>query len=110
MWAGCRSWAAIEAMTRGFASELGMHGVRVVCLRADGMPETDTIAEVFGLHAKVMGMNSHKDFEAFMQNMTLLKRFPKLAELADTAVFVASDAASAITGTTINVTCGFVVD
>jgi NAD(P)-dependent dehydrogenase (short-subunit alcohol dehydrogenase family) len=32
--------AAIEAMTRSFAGELGRHGVRVVCLRSDALPET----------------------------------------------------------------------
>lgn len=104
------SWAALEAMTRTFAAELGSSGIRVVCLRSDGMPETDTITEVFGLHAKGAGMPSNKEFQSLMENMTMLKRLPKLSELANTAVFIASDNASAITGTTLNVSCGSVVD
>jgi len=104
------SWAGIEALTRTLAAEVSSHGIRVVCLRADGMPETDTITEVFGLHAKGAGMPSHKEFQGLMESFTLLKRLPKLSEVANTAVFIASDNASAITGTTINVTCGSVID
>jgi NAD(P)-dependent dehydrogenase (short-subunit alcohol dehydrogenase family) len=104
------SWAGIESLTRVLAAEMGSHGVRVVCLRADGMPETDTITTVFGVHAKGAGMPSNKEFQGLMESFTLLKRLPKLSEVADTAVFLVSDKASAITGTTINVTCGSVVD
>lgn len=104
------SWAGIEALTRTLAAETGPIGIRVVCLRADGMPETHTIDTVFGAHAEVAGMPSHKEFQALMESFTLLKRLPTLEELANTAVFIASDKAGAITGTTINITCGSVVD
>jgi len=103
------AWASIEALTRTLAAEMGSQGVRVVCLRADGMPETHTITEVFGLHAKGAGMHSHKEFQSLMESLTILKRLPKLSEVANTAVFMASDSASAITGTVINVTCGSVI-
>jgi len=104
------SWASIEALTRTLAAEMGSNGIRVVCLRADGMPETETITEVFSLHAAGAGMPSHKEFQGLMESYTILKRLPKLSEVANTAVFLASDNASAITGTTINITCGSVVD
>jgi NAD(P)-dependent dehydrogenase (short-subunit alcohol dehydrogenase family) len=104
------AWAGLEALTRTLAAEVGAHGVRVVCLRADGMPETETITTVFGVHASGAGLPSHKEFQGLMENFTLLKRLPRLNELAQTAVFLSSDAAGAITGTTINVTCGSVVD
>lgn len=104
------SWSGIETLTRTLAAEVSTHNIRVVCLRADGMPETHTITEVFGLHAKGAGMPSHKEFQGLMESLTLMKRLPKLQEIANTAVFMASDYASAITGTTINVTCGSVVD
>src|SRR5262245_7351660 len=32
--------AAIESLTMNLAGELGPHGIRVVCLRAEGLPET----------------------------------------------------------------------
>ncbi|MEO8474777.1 MAG: SDR family oxidoreductase [Chryseolinea sp.] len=104
------SWAGIEAFTRTLAAEMGISGIRTVCLRADGMPETQTITTVFGLHAKGAGMSSNKEFQGLMESFTILKRLPMLSELANTAVFMASDKASGITGTTINVTCGSVVD
>src|SRR5205823_2148855 len=104
------AWAAVEALTRTLAAEMGAYGVRVVCLRADGIPETDIITEVFGLHAKGIGMPSHKEFQGLMESFTLLKRLPTLSEVANTAVFMASDNATAITGTAINVTCGSVID
>src|SRR5262249_47562010 len=104
------AWAAIEALTRTLAGEMGAYGVRVACLRADGMPETDTITEVFGLHAKGHGMPSNKEFQGLMESFTLLKRLPALHEVANAAVFMASDNATAITGTVINVTCGSVID
>lgn len=104
------AWSVIEAFTRTLAGELGSHGVRVVCLRPDGIPETGTITEVFGLHAKAYDMPSNKEFQSLMESMTLLKRLPNLAEVANTAAFIASDKASAITGTVINLSCGSVVD
>ena len=104
------AWAAIESLTRSLAAELGSAGVRVVCLRADGMPETNTITEVFGLHAKGAGMPSNKEFQNLMESMTLLKRLPKLSEVANVAVFVASDLANAMTGAVMNVSCGSIVD
>jgi len=104
------AWSAIEAFTRTLAGELGSYGVRVVCLRPAGIPETDTITEVFSLHAKAIGLPSHKEFQSIMESMTLLKRLPTLAEVAKTAAFIASDHASAITGTVINLSCGSIVN
>ncbi|MFI5159962.1 MAG: SDR family NAD(P)-dependent oxidoreductase [Sphingobacteriales bacterium] len=104
------AWSVIESLTRTLAGELGPYGVRVVCLRPDGIPETDTITEVFGLHAQAYGMPSNKEFQSLMESMTVLKRLPNLAEVANTAAFIASDQASAITGTVINLSCGSIVD
>ncbi|MBD9373010.1 SDR family oxidoreductase [Rhizobium sp. ARZ01] len=94
--------AAIEGLSRTLAAELSPHGVRVVCLRPHRILET--IAEHPDLP---MGM---ADFRAFLENMTLLKRLPTLEDVADTAVFLASDRASAITGTVANLTAGCSVD
>jgi len=104
------AWSALEALTRSLAGELGPQGIRVVCLRSDGIPGTDIITEVYGLHAKAIGMPSHKEFQAIMEGQTLLKRLPTLEEVGDTAAFVASDGAGAMTGTVVNLSCGSVVD
>jgi enoyl-[acyl-carrier-protein] reductase (NADH) len=39
-----------------------------------------------------------------------LGRLPKVAEVANAAVLMASDYASAMTGVIANVTCGYIVD
>ena len=41
---------------------------------------------------------------------TLLKRQPNLAEVASTAVFLASDQAGAMTGAIANLSCGLLLD
>lgn len=103
------AWAAIESLTRGLAAELGPQGVRVVCLNAAGMPETTQLSEVYGLHADAHGI-SREAFGALMVDRTLRKRLPTVAEIADVAVFVASDRAGAITGAIANLTGGMVID
>jgi 3-oxoacyl-[acyl-carrier protein] reductase len=40
----------------------------------------------------------------------MLKRFPKLDEVASAAAFAASDGAGAMTGAVMNLTCGSLVD
>ncbi|MGY1944012.1 SDR family NAD(P)-dependent oxidoreductase [Nocardia asiatica] len=103
------AWAAIEALSRGLAAELGPHGVRVVCLNAAGMPESPQISEVYGLHADAYGI-SRDAFRSRVEDRTLRKRLPTIAEIAAVAAFVASDRAAAITGAVANLTGGMVVD
>ena len=94
--------AAIEGLTRTLAAELGPHGVRVVCLRphriSDALPDDPDFPM------------SREQFRDFLENMTLLKRLPTLDDVANTAAFLASDQATAITGTVANLTCGMSVD
>src|SRR5262249_56676460 len=37
------AWAAMEALTRSLSAELASQGIRAVCLRSTGLPETGTI-------------------------------------------------------------------
>jgi NAD(P)-dependent dehydrogenase (short-subunit alcohol dehydrogenase family) len=103
------AWAAIEALSRGLAAELGPHGVRVVCLNAAGMTETAQLSEVYGLHADAYGI-SRDAFEARMADLTLRKQHPTVAEIANVAAFVASDRSSAMTGAIANLTGGLIAD
>ncbi len=101
--------AAIEALCRQLAIEVGTHGVRVVCLRSAGSPDARGLREVFTLHAQEQGIS----LEAFIAQATSsipLQHLPSLAEVANTAVFAVSDYASALTGAVINVTCGQMMD
>ena len=103
------AWAAVEALTRSLSAELGPRGVRAVCLWPNGLPESATIREVYGLHADGAGM-TREEFQAFSEGMTLLGRLPTLAEVANAATFIASDQASAMTGTVANLSGGAIVD
>ena len=88
--------AAVEEFTRALAGEVGPHGVRVVCLRPDALPET------WGPHDEGPAADAYR----YMTDGTALGRMPTLREVADTAAFVASDRASAMTGAIVNLTCG----
>jgi 3-oxoacyl-[acyl-carrier protein] reductase len=101
--------AAIEGLCRQLAGELGPLGIRVVCLRSAGSPDTPGMDEVYELHGAQRGMTGEA-FGAELAQSTLLKRLPMLAEVANVAALMASDRASAMTGTVANVTCGEIVD
>ena len=99
--------AAKEALTRDLSAELAPQGIRVVGLRPHGMPETSTMKEVFD--AKASGM-TWKQFQEYLASTTHPRRVMTLAEAANVAVFVASDKASGMTGTTVNLTMGSLDD
>jgi NAD(P)-dependent dehydrogenase (short-subunit alcohol dehydrogenase family) len=88
--------ACVEALTRSLAGEVGPHGVRVVALRPNLIPET----------APDM---SRRDLEPLLRD-TLTGRLPRLDEVAAAAAFLGSDHAGAITGAVINLTCGAIID
>jgi NAD(P)-dependent dehydrogenase (short-subunit alcohol dehydrogenase family) len=101
--------AAVEALTRGLSAELASHGIRVVGLRPQGMPETGRIKEGFRVYAKEMGITVEQ-FQQSVAARTHGRRLTTLAELTDAAVFMASDKASGMTGTTLNLTMGSLDD
>jgi 3-oxoacyl-[acyl-carrier protein] reductase len=88
--------AAIEDLSRALAGELGPSGVRVVCLRSNAIPEA--------------WASFAPELRAYMEQGCALGRLPTLREVADAAVMMASDRASAMTGTIANLTCGSIMD
>lgn len=101
--------AAKEALTRDLSAELAPHGIRVVGLRPHGMPETSTMREVYDLKAGAMGL-TWEQFQGYLAGTTHPRRVMKLEEVANMATFIASDKASGMTGTTINLTMGSLDD
>jgi len=101
--------AAIEGLSRQLAIELGPKGIRVVTLRSSGSPDTPGVAAAVAEHARAAGV-TREVFEARIAEKTMLKRMPKMAEIANAAVLAASDRASALTAAVINVTCGEIAD
>jgi NAD(P)-dependent dehydrogenase (short-subunit alcohol dehydrogenase family) len=101
--------AAMELLMRSLAAELGPQGVRVLGLWTAAVAETLTAEKIGAVNSN---MKLQEEAVAALVNqigqMTLLKRAPRLAQVADTAAFLASDQAGGITGTIVNVTCGLV--
>jgi len=87
--------AGVVAMTRGLGRELGPQGIRVNAI-APGVIETEMVREHLSpeLREKVLARFP-------------LGRFATVEEVAQVALFLASDAASFVTGETIAVDGGF---
>lgn len=100
--------AAIEALCRQLAVDLGPQGVRVICLRSAGSPDAPGVDYAMTVSAERAGI-SRQAFEDQLAEQTLLKRLPRLAEVGAAAALMASDHASAVTATVANVTCGQIV-
>jgi NAD(P)-dependent dehydrogenase (short-subunit alcohol dehydrogenase family) len=103
------TWSSIEALSRTISAECGPHGVRSVCILTTAMPDTPLIDEVYTLHAKAHNID-YRQFHSVMESKTHTKRLTSINDLANAAVFVASDDGKAITGTILNLTSGLVVD
>ena len=101
--------AAMEALTRGLSAELAPQGVRVVGLRPQGIPETGTLKEAYEPRAKASGL-TWEQWQEMLASRTHPRRLMTLEELANVAVFLASDKASGMTGTVVNLTMGSLDD
>jgi NAD(P)-dependent dehydrogenase (short-subunit alcohol dehydrogenase family) len=100
------SAAGKEAFARQQADELAPRGVRVVDIR----PHAVVDAPAAGSYTKDLFKPVDLLETGGMAQGTLLKRLPTLAEVAETAAFLASDRAAAMTGTIVNLSGGALVD
>lgn len=87
---------AIDAFTRALASELGPRGIRVNCIKP-GMTVTE---KQFDDDSTV------SDFVKTFVEQTPLRRLGKTTDIANAAIFLASDASAFITGERILVSGG----
>jgi 3-oxoacyl-[acyl-carrier protein] reductase/meso-butanediol dehydrogenase/(S,S)-butanediol dehydrogenase/diacetyl reductase len=101
----CASKFAMNGMTQALAKELGPRGIRVNALCPVLIPTEGLIEALAGPHAPAKS-DPRAFIEKFAVENAALKRLPTGAELAAMCVFLASTAASAITGQCINVDCG----
>ncbi len=106
--------AAVENLSRQLAAELGGSGIRVVCLRPTGMPDTarrpgSNVGRVWARAAERLGISMEQLLEMVAAG-SLLERPLDVEELANVAALMASDRASGVTGTVANVSCGAVAD
>lgn len=98
--------AAVETFLRYLAAETGPHGVRVVGIHTAAVYGTltrESIAEVDGVGA------DPEEIDRMISQLALLRRSPRLEQVAETAAFLASDRAGGITSSITNVTSGLLV-
>ncbi|NUP50040.1 MAG: SDR family oxidoreductase [Catenulispora sp.] len=103
------SQAAKEALTRDLSAELAPKGIRVVGLRPHGMPEAESMRDVYEAKADLLGI-TWEQFQGFLAADTHPRRVMVLDEVAAVAAFLASDRAGGMTGTTVNLTMGSLDD
>jgi 3-oxoacyl-[acyl-carrier protein] reductase len=104
---------AVEAVSRQLALELGPSGIRVVCLRPDGIRESARLgsitADVWGRAVERQGMTLDEYLDS-PDPRAVLSHTVTLDEVANVATFLASDRAGGMTGTLANISCGQVAD
>ena len=67
------------------------------------------VRNAYSYRASLLGLTL-EEIQAKSESLTLLRRLPTLAEVANVAAFIASDQASAMTATVANLSCGSLVD
>lgn len=90
----CASKGGVINMTRAIAIDCAPHGIRVNCL-APGPVETPLLRDWFN------EAENPEELEEAQKKPVLLKRFGEPEEIAEVAVFLASDASSFMTGAII---------
>lgn len=89
--------AGVTGFTKSFASEIGSRGITVNCV-APGFVQTDMTSEL------------PEEVVSQMNTRIPMKRFGQPQEIASTVAFLASPSASYITGETIHVNGGLLMD
>jgi NAD(P)-dependent dehydrogenase (short-subunit alcohol dehydrogenase family) len=102
----CASKFGVNGVTQAFAKELGPSGIRVnaVCpvyVETEGL--MDALQEPV---APPGGQNVREYLDGFAGTQAALRRLPRGDEVGSLCLYLASDAASAVTGQCINVDCG----
>lgn len=102
----CAAKFAVNGMTQAMAKELGPRGIRVnaVC---PVYVQTEKILDALAESASpAAGEGVEPYLIRFAADQTALGRLPSAREVAEVVLFLASPAASAITGQCLNVDCG----
>jgi NAD(P)-dependent dehydrogenase (short-subunit alcohol dehydrogenase family) len=97
--------AACDTYLRYLAAETGAQGVRVTTIHTAGVTGSLTAEKIAAVGGTPV---DPAIIEQAISGMTMVKRAPNVAQIADVAAFLASDRAAAITGTVINATCGLI--
>ena len=99
--------AATDTFIRNLAAEIGPSGVRVVGIWTAGLPETFSREMLATVDSNLaLDDAAYQGLLDSLDEMRMTRRSPRLAEVAATATFLASERAGAITSTFVNVTSG----
>ncbi len=98
--------AATDILVRNLAAEVGPRGVRVVGIWTAGLPETFSKEKIAAVDSRFQEEAAFQGLIESLDQMRMTRRSPRLAEVAATASFLASEKAAAITGTFVNATSG----
>lgn len=98
---------ALVGLTRTLAVEAGPHGVRVNLI-SPGFVAGQRLDWVISAQAEALGVSA-AEVEADWAATAPLNRLTEAGDVAAAALYLASDAAEAITGVDLNVNCGIVM-
>jgi len=99
------SKAGVSALTRVLAAELGGSNITVNTIIPGFQPDTET-GRIFNEKLAAAFHITPEQSIAGTRARTLLKRFETLNEIAETVMFLCSDAGAVFTGQNLNVNCG----
>ncbi len=101
----CASKFGMNGLTQALAKEVGPRGIRVNAVCSVLIPTEGLMEALKSPYAPARG-DPDGFISKFAVDNAALKRLPTGSEVAAMCVFLASEAASAITGQCINVDCG----
>lgn len=99
------SKAGLLALTRVLAAESGTSGITVNTVIPGFQPDTE-VGKIFNEKLAEAFHITPEESIAGTKARTLLKRFETLDEIAETVLFLCSDAGAGFTGQNLNVNCG----
>ena len=102
----CAAKFAVNGMTQALAKELGPRGIRVNAVCPVYVETEQLLAALAEPASPAHGQDAGAYLASFASTQTALGRLPRAEEVAETVGFLASPAASAITGQCLNVDCG----
>ncbi len=102
----CASKFAVNGITQSLAKELGPKGIRVNAVCPVYVATKTILESLKEKSAPPLGANVAAYLKNFAKTQTALGRLPTEREVAEAVFFLASPAASAITGQCVNVDCG----
>ena len=102
----CAAKFAVNGITQALAKELGSRGIRVNAVCPGYVETRQILAALAESSSPAHGQPVKRYLRQFAATQTALGRLPSSEEVAEAVYFLASPAASAITGQCLNVDCG----